>query len=77
MREETKELIVKMYPHVIGGRGYGKNNQAKQCALIAIEEKKLTLLAVIGSSPNMWTSQQRALFDELDRMREEISGEGE
>lgn len=74
--QKAKELVEKYKEIEIGCEGFHSwgmaDWQAKQCALIAVEEKKETLLSVIGSQKHMWTFNEKWLFDDLQKVKEAI-----
>lgn len=72
-QEEARELFDKIYLIEGGGGNHIIDKKAaKQCALIAVNEKEKTLLSVIGNGKHMWTEYEKSLFDGLQKMKQEI-----
>ena len=68
-KEKAKELVDK-YKQI--GNYIMPLYSQKICALIAVDEKEETLLDVIGTQPQMWTSHEKSLVDDLEQVRKEI-----
>ena len=73
---KAKELVEKysqlLYKSTFDELHFTLKRIVKQCALIAVYEKEETLLDVIGTQPQMWTSHEKSLVDDLEQVRKEI-----
>ena len=81
-KEKAKKLVDKFYK--ILTKGFSDNDyaqiladamwydEAKQCALICVDEKIETLLNIIGTLPYMYSEYELELHRDLQELKKEI-----
>lgn len=74
LEEKAKELVDKYVEQLLDVGLYRGDvlSDAKQCALICLDEKSETLLSVIGSLPYMYSEHELSLHRELQELKKEI-----